>query len=585
MSRGGWQLVLLLGFLLLAARQGDDQLQRSAQSICQIQGDGFASPYVGEVVTIQGVVTADLDSSSKKGFFLQEENCDGDPATSDGVFIYLGAQGQFVDAGDRVEITGSVQEYFGLTEIVADYNDISVLSSGNKLPEAVDLNPPLDNDSALAYFEAIEGMYARLDDSLVVGPTNKYDETFVVRSDLGIERVFRDDPLGTGEVICVDDRGLFEITPPSAVGDRVMDLVGVVDYAFGLYRLQLVEAPTHLPAATVATSPTPPASLAFSFGTFNLENLFDRVDDPETEDSIPSQTRYERKLAKLALAIHQDLGEPTFLAIQEAENAAVLSQLVNQSPITSKYAVLLVEGPDKRGIDVGLLYQPGNVTILAYEQRQGCTTLVDGLGPDGNRDVQEPANDLTCDTDDDGVNDGNRLFSRPPLVVELLVDLDGKAQNITVIINHWKSKSEDTPSQEYTLPRRLEQAHFVAALAQDFLNADPGAFLVVLGDFNDTTTSQPIQILESTGLTNLLALTPKPQRYTYIYQGISQVLDHILVSPAMLAWGIMANPVHINADYPYAAQDEDGTTTRSSDHDPVLANQSLTRFFLPFLSR
>jgi hypothetical protein len=62
------------------------------------------------------------------------------------------------------------------------------------------------------------------------------------------------------------------------------------------------------------------------------------------------------------------------------------------------------------------LYNAERVRLLSYEVRQGCTALVDGLGPDGNLDVTNPQNTITCDADGDGVLDGNRLFSRPPLL-------------------------------------------------------------------------------------------------------------------------------------------------------------------------
>jgi hypothetical protein len=94
-----------------------------------------------------------------------------------------------------------------LTQVSAYASDVTVLSTGNPLPVPVDLDPPFDNAAAMAYFESLEGMYTQLDDAKVVGPTGKYDETFVVRSDLGIDRVFQDDPAGTGEIVAVDDSG------------------------------------------------------------------------------------------------------------------------------------------------------------------------------------------------------------------------------------------------------------------------------------------------------------------------------------------------------------------------------------------
>jgi hypothetical protein len=478
-----------------------------------------------------------------------------------------------------------------------------------------------------------------MDAAAVVGPTSRYDETFVVRSDLGIDRVFQDDPSGTGVIVGVDDGGLFEITPEAKVGDQVLGLLGALDYTYGAYKMQLTAEPTLVPspdppkygdadgdgdvdwddfrfiwAHLHQTVPPAPANadldgdgritrrdvLAFirlwielgpwpyqcTVATFNLENLFDTVNEPGKDDPVPSAASYERQLDKLAAAIHDELGEPTLIGVQEAENLTVLQDLAARPEIEADYGAVLVDGPDARGIDVGLLYRTDRVRVVEYEQRQGCTALVDGLGPDGNRDVLEPENDVTCDSDGDGVIDGNRLFSRPPLVVHLQLrnvgededDRKGLARELWVIVNHWKSKSQDTHDVEYTLPRRLEQATFVAGLVQEIL-VDPHANLIVLGDLNDFLNSQPLGILLDTGLSDLLFQVPKPERYTYIYQGESEVLDHVLISPELWRRVAAVAPVHINADYPGAYGYVPDIARRSSDHDPVLVRFRLAHYW------
>jgi len=561
----------------------------AARPICEIQGNGLASPYVGDSVTLQGVVTADFDDALEKGFYLQHENCDGDAATSDGVFVYLAERVDVVSSGDWVEVQGVVQEYFGFTEIETISTTLTILSSGNSLPAPIDLNPPQDEALSLAYFESLEGMYVSLAEAAVVGPTNKNDETWVVRSDLGVSRIFRDDPVGTGAIICVDEDGFYEITPEARVGDQILGLAGVLDYSYGLYRLQLLAAPTLNSVSSSLNFMGESTSSAFTLGTFNLENLFDLVDDLATDDDVPTNTAYHRKLEKLALTLHDELHEPAIIAVQEAENATVLADLVARPELTAAYGYVLVDGPDVRGIDVALLYQTDIVQEISSEQRQGCTTLVDGLGPDGNKNAAYPQNNITCDTNGDGVDDGNRLFSRPPLLTEFSVDWGGETSTFFVIANHWKSKGQDTADQEYTLPRRVTQAEFVAGLATDILTANPAANLVILGDLNDYVDSQPLEVLTQAGLTNLMPLIEKPQRYTYIYQGVSQVLDHVLVSPALESRWTATTPAHLNADYPYVHQGENGTPMRASDHDPVLASfwvdSKESRVFLPLIIR
>jgi predicted extracellular nuclease len=227
------------------------------------------------------------------------------------------------------------------------------------------------------------------------------------------------------------------------------------------------------------------------------------------------------------------------------------------------------------------------VTVSAATAHQGCTALVDGLGPDGNLDVENPQNAQTCDTDGDGVFDGNRLFSRPPLVVEMHADLGGgETLPLWVLVNHWKSKREDTRTQAYTLPRRLEQAAFVAALMREIEAAHPGAAVIVLGDLNDIPASQPLGVLASAGLWNAARSIPRAARYTYIYRGISQTLDHVLVNaPLAINW-VDVQPIHLGADYPAIYEDQPGIY-RASDHDPLRVTYTVLpwRAYLPLVSR
>jgi predicted extracellular nuclease len=125
--------------------------------ICIIQGRDFSSPYAGNSIRTRGIVHTDLDETWKRGFFMQDEDCDEDPATSDGIYVYLGVKVDDVDSGDYVEVSGTVQEYYGLTELSTSPEDAVVLSTGNPLPAALDLTPPYNNDASRVYFESVVG--------------------------------------------------------------------------------------------------------------------------------------------------------------------------------------------------------------------------------------------------------------------------------------------------------------------------------------------------------------------------------------------------------------------------------------------
>ncbi|UCH58426.1 MAG: hypothetical protein JSV61_09405, partial [Anaerolineales bacterium] len=450
----------------------------------------------------------------------------------------------------------------------------------------VELVPPFDNAQVSAYFERHEAMRVGLAQAVVVGPTSEDDETWVVPSGLGINRVFHDDPLGTGEIICVDDQGLYEIAPEATVGDQVLGLVGALDFSFGLYRLALTESPILVPGSPQlkvpgwqGSSTSTLAGSRFTFATFNLENLFDTIDDPDKQDTVLSQAEYQRRLQKRALAIHLDLAEPTLIAVQEAENLQVLEALAGQPEIVAGYVPVWLDGPDVRGLDVALLYRSDQVSLLSYHQEQGCTTLIDGLGPDGNFDLQNPQNAITCDSDGDGSLDGNRLFSRPPLVARLSLSLpvvlaggDEKAKNLElwVIVSHWKSKVHDSTDQQYTLPRRLAQSQFVAGLLAEIQTMDPGANILLAGDLNDNPDSTPLEVIHSTGLHDLTNRVERATRYSYIYQGVSLQYDYIFAYLDYHLVPVSAGFAHINADYPAVFANDAAVARRSSDHDPYL---------------
>ena len=585
-----WRRFLFAFCLLVLVFPGNASF-RVVKSICALQGGGYSSPYYGWMVRTYGVVTLDLDGTWLKGFYMQASPCDGLPGTSDGIFVYLGESADVVTMGDFLEVSGQVNEYYGLTEILASPGDINILSSGNPLPPAVELAPPMENEAARAYFEARENMYVSLGQGRVVGPTDADERSWLVGADLNIDHVFHDDPDGTGELICSDDNGAFKIDPQVKVGDRVENLLGVLDQRYGKYCVELT-APAEASYQSYSQSRSsqsqpeflnsPTGVTPFDVATFNLANLFDTVDDPLTEDDLPSGPAYQRHLHKLSWAIHESLGEPVLLAVQEAENVTVLQALVDQPEIHSIYDILLEDGPDKRGLDVALLYRRDRVQIVAHQVRQGCTQLVDGLGPDGNLDVENPQNEVTCDSDGNGTPDGNRLFSRPPLIVHVHVYLSGCLSNpnserncaepfdVWMVICHWKSKVQDSSTIEYTLPRRYEQAVFVGEMVDEILMGDPHANLIVLGDLNDYPDSTPLAVLNAYGLVDLSTLIPRAERYTYIYEGISQVMDSILWQPQIGFGPYSATILHFNADYPVDEMDNNESLLRNSDHDPVL---------------
>jgi hypothetical protein len=297
--------------------------------------------------------------------------------------------------------------------------------------------------------------------------------------------------------------------------------------------------------------------------TFNVENLFDLVDNPDKADSPADSGALETQLTKLALAIETELELPDILIVQEVENQDILQQLgdrVNASAGTH-YIATSFETSDARGIEVGFLWDAAQVTLdNAFQITEAIVPGTDAafgvppLSPSGGRE---------------------------PLVG--VFDIGGST--VTIVGNHFKSKSGDDPPFGVTFNRITEvqrklQAHVVRDFVDSILDEDPDALVMVTGDLNDFQFGEPgegadhpVAIVEGVEggvpLTNLLNLEKDDERYTYVYDGNSQVLDHMLVSPALLDLFVAVDVLHFNASYPDDLGEDAGTPLRASDHDPL----------------
>ena len=510
--------------------------------IGDIQGDGFESPHQYTYLETTGIVTADYQGEGKKGFFLQDPEGDGNPDTSDGIFVYN--RWTDVDVGDEIYLVGKVKEYYGLTEVYYA-RTITILSSDNPLPDAVELNPPCGDYASDVYYESLEGMLVSVSDMKVVAGTDRFNEFAGVVGDLDIERVFQDDPAGTGELIFVDDAGGCRLEVES--GWVVTGLYGPLDYTFDEYKilpamnieLEVIEHGLNLKPAKDYK--------ALTLATYNMYNFFD--DKYVATD-----------FAKHAHAIHDFLGEPDLIAVQEVEKIELLQELAATWPIEAEYEAILIDGPDVRGINVGLLYRTDRVGSINYaEARQYHTYLNDGYGPgtDPNYVCPEGA---------------NPLFSRPPLVINLeILGKKGSTSDLWLIINHFKSKGVYEPYYADPEPRRIEQAEWVSSLVDEIDDDHLGAKVVVIGDLNDFLDSATLAALTAGGLHHLNYEVEKEDRYTYIYRGVSECLDHILVTPSLKKAFDEAMVIHFNPDFPYWTYVYDRSTgIRSSDHDVLM---------------
>jgi len=536
--------------------------------IYQIQGDGFESPYNGQMIKTVGVVVGFFEGNVPSGganfdgFFIQDPAGDGITTTSDAIFVNHGTASVSVNVGDPVTVTGQVQEFneYGdpcpTCETQIAIGGASDIEKGPNvaLPVATVLDPPGDPTASAAYFESLEGMRVTLPmTGAVVGPTS-YGTVMVVPGDEGVSRVMRHSPQ-EGMPFGVRFYNRYGSGVPNLiVGSVVTNVDGPLAYTYGNYVVttqagddwQVVHSQT-LPI----TAPTWPEAAVnqFTVATFNTYN-FDEASGT--------------KMTKVVSTIVQMNG-PTFLGLQEIAVETAITDLLNNLSAHGYDYDYAYSHPDVGGHGVALLWRTDRVSNVDWStDYQACSTY-------GSESAE--AYDDRCPADDE-----YPLFSRRPVVLTGTVEYGGVETQVVVIANHFKSKRGGAEADQ----RRLEQARFVAGLVTSVPN------VLVLGDLNDFEDSPSLEELYAIGnLTNTWCTLPAEARYNYIYRGVSQVLDHVLVSPALLAWLEGASPLHNNADFPYNPYTGDDTVIwRTSDHDPVAATFILPhQVYLPLVMR
>ncbi|NNC10356.1 hypothetical protein HII28_00455 [Planctomonas sp. JC2975] len=574
-----------------------------ATRIHDIQGTSFVSPLDGQKVTdVPGVVTGVRTSGSSRGFWVQDPEPDSNPATSEGVFVYTGSAPS-VTAGDSVLFSGTVKDYYplGSGDTLSQTSNLSVteiespsvytVSHGNPLPAPIvigadtvpdtyapDLNggniestPITPSRSALDYYESVEGMRVEVDDARVVGPSDAYGEQYVTtKPDQNVS--YRGGTLLTGEN--QTPSGRLEVVPADGsnpnvtVGDVFAGAtVGPIDYSlYGGYLIAATQLGSVKAGGLAPVVAKKAADDQLSVATYNVENL------------APSDAA--DKYSRLAQGVVTNLASPDIVALEEVQDndGATDSGTVASDQTLAKLtaAIHAAGGPlyDWREIDpvndedggqpggnirVAFLFDP---TRVSFVDRGGSSVDRSTTGTAVEKVKGEPQLTLSpgrIDPTSDAWQD-----SRKPLVGEFSF----RGQDVFVIGNHFDSKLGDQNADgRYQYPeqssaaQRKQQATEVHDFVASVLKADKKAKVIVAGDLNDYQFSPALQTLTgaATGkpiLTDLITTLPKNQQYTYVYDGISEVLDHILVTPGVGKPDYQV--VHVNSEF----------ANQVSDHDP-----------------
>ncbi len=575
-----------------------------------------AVSYGPQVIDVPGIVTA----VAGNGFYIQDEAPDANPATSEAIFVFTGTGGSRPDVGDAVLVSGAVGEarngctsgtcistssgWGNLTTTQLSANSgAGIALSWTRVSAANPLPAPLvigaggrtvpkeiiDNDSSgsvedgparvfdpaedgLDFYESLEGMRVQVNSAVVVGPTTSNGEIAVLpdngagsgaRTPRGGLIVAEDYSDFNPERVIIDD--LLVANPPAAkVGDSLGTVVGVLDYSFGNFKL-LNTAPLALTDGGLARETTALAGAAdkLTVGDFNIENF-----TPQSG----------QRITETALIIANRMGAPDIVSIQEVQdnNGATNNGVVaaDQSFGALINAIAAAGGPayQYRQIDpqnnsdgganggnirVGFLFRPDRVSFV--DRPGGTATAANSVQTVGGKPQ------LLFSPGRIAPADAAWSASRKPLAAEFVFN----GRTVFVINNHFNSKGGDRPlfGRYQPPPRDTEtQRRLQAALVRDFvgqiLAVDSQAAVLVTGDLNDFHFSEVLSIVRDGGLTDLVGTLPAGERYTYVFDGNGQSLDHILAS-ASLAAVAEYDVVHVNAEFPDAE--------RTSDHDPSVA--------------
>jgi hypothetical protein len=578
--------------------------------IYAIQGSGSSAAITGPVTT-QGVVVGDYETpfgaNQIRGFYIQDLVGDGDPTTSDGIFVFTN-NNDFVSLGEIVRVSGNAGDFQDQTQISGSLT-IAKCGTGSVEPTVVSLPVP-----SADYLERFEGMFVTFpqtlyvtelfqlgrfgqvtltgDDDRLRQPTNVVlpgAEAQALQAANNLNRIILDDDnnLQNADPI-VYGRAGNPLTAANTLrgGDSVSGLTGVLVYGFGgnsaspnAYRVRAVGDLSDLPVRTVPvfqpTNPRPTEAPevggSVKASAFNVLNYFLTLDVGTQANCGPVGNKQECRGAETATELERQQQKliPALLKLDadvlgliEIENT---SNLVNGEIVAVEPAADLVArlnaaenatvydyidtgiiGGDT--IRVGIIYKPGVVT------------------PVGDFAILDSSVDARF----------NSSLQRPSLAQTFVENATGA--KFTMVVNHFKSKGDSglastCASQGASFSPDCDQGdgqgfwnetRRQAALALvDWIASDPTASgdpdVLIVGDLNSYALEDPIRAIlagaddtEGTAddYTNLIRLYGGEDAYSYVFDGQWGYLDHALASSSIVSQVTGSAEYHINSDEP-----------------------------------
>lgn len=582
-----------------------------SHTIPQIQGSGVASAYAGSVQTTEGVLTLKLPN----GFFIQDEAGDGNPTTSDGLFVYTGTATNNAQPGDLVRVTGTVNAYQPVAQgtVFTELNNVTAVvpqSGGHTItPTIIDLpNAGLPQYAGMlvqfGHALTVNGNeYLGTRGELILAsgrlevPTNRYVSGTPEELALAAANAINQVVLSDGLLSAPAAIPYLDADHTRRSGDTVQGLTGVIDFGslggggYG-YKVQPTVAPVFSEDNPRLAQPTV-ASGNVKVVSANIENFFTTFTDGTDYLGNTKQgcslggpvasggtltagncrgadniAEYRRDVAKVVdelkglnadvygLMEVQNNGETTITALVTALNAAT-------APGT--YAV--VPPPPALGTDairVAMIYKPATVGLVGG-----------------------------------ALSDGAAINNRAPMAQTFQLLSNGK--KFSVIANHLKSKggcptgngpdSDIGDGQGCWAATRVLQAKQLVDTFVPLVVASAGdPDVLIIGDMNSNGFENSINYITGKGYVNQVERFERPlgMAYSYVFNGQASYLDHALASATLSPQVAGVYEWHINSDEPSVIDyNLDGkpqdfytdTPYRTSDHDPLLISLNLVPKF------
>jgi hypothetical protein len=543
-----YKYILLCFSLLLLT--GQLKAQVTELEIWQIQGSGISSPYKDStIITSRNIVT--LVTNDR--FFIQTppERSDNDPATSDGIMVYVGNQVSF-EAGDLVTVSGSIQEYFELTEFGPNGLSFSLDSTGVALPPsfALDETIPSDEPQPIPDLEKLEGMRVIFNDATATGPGNGNILPITFKPN----RPFREPgikypgisglPVWDGNPEVIELNLNWSGGAPYSSGVNISG-VGVLSFSNGLY--QIIPNDVEIVGDRVIQPVRNKEELEATIGSLNCFVFTNTSSD------------FSARVYKIANYVIDQLKAPDILAVQEVRDLSTLQALA---------AKIHEFRPD--------------ITYDAYLElgnQSGSFQINNGfLVRNTVQDIQ-----ISQWAADELLSLGGFLHDRPPLLLEGNFATEPPTP-IKVLNLHLRSLGGiEGNNSNYVRTKRWEASISVANIIRDLQFQN----LVVVGDYNAFQFSDgyvdvlaqltgntslgaefPVmEIIEPPLLINHSLSVPPEEQYSYIFDGNAQILDHCISTELE---GLTVNELQYargNSDNPDSDVNNTFVPYRASDHD------------------